>query len=116
MWQSSKERVDRSKLEFPVEGNRFFSFFRRFGWMLLFWGACFAFYSHAMREKTRVCFELQGKIQDLELTKTLSLEEQGELTLQIQSQGDADWVEMVLKQRLGMVPEGYTKVYFKKDD
>lgn len=40
--------------------------------------------------------------------------EQQELILQIESQTDPAWVEMVLKRNLGLVPEGQVKVYFKK--
>ncbi len=37
-----------------------------------------------------------------------------ELLLQINSQRDPAWLEMVLKRNLGVVPEGQVKVYFKK--
>jgi cell division protein FtsB len=34
------------------------------------------------------------------------------LTLQINSQSDPEYVELVLRKGLGLVPEGQTKVYF----
>lgn len=86
------------------------------GWTLLFGFFCFAFYSHSMDKKSYACRELKSKIQELELTKKSSLEEREDLVLQISSQNDMDWVEMILKRRLGLVPEGQMKVYFKKDE
>lgn len=84
--------------------------------MLLFWAFCFAVYSHGMRKKTKTCMELQYKIVELEQVKQSFLEEQEDLSLQIHSQNDPAWVELVLKKKLGVVPEGQIKVYFKKDE
>lgn len=84
--------------------------------MLLFWALCFTVYSQAMHKKTKTCLDLQCKLQDLEQIKQAAIEEREDLALQIYSQNDPDWVELVLKKKLGVVPEGQTKVYFKKDE
>ncbi len=86
-----------------------------FGWTLFFGVFCFTCYSHAMERKSEACEGLAEKVQELELIKQSALEEREELSLQIASQSDADWIEMVLKKRLGVVPEGQMKVYFKQD-
>lgn len=69
-----------------------------------------------MHKKSQVSLELQEKIADLESLKSLMERESEELALQIQSQKDPEWIEMVLKKRLGVVPEGQMKVYFKRDE
>jgi hypothetical protein len=95
--------------------SKILDFFKSSWWMLLFWGLCFGIYSHAMHKKKQVCFELQSKLHDLEKAKDLALSEREDLALQIQSQNDPDWIELVLKKRLGLVPEGQKKVYFKQE-
>ncbi len=105
-----------SQARVAVEKNRLLEFFQRYGWLLLFWIACFIFYSQAMHKKSMVCSELKGKIRDLESLKVFTAVEYEDLALQIQSQNDLDWIEMVLKKNLGVVSEGQMKVYFKKDE
>jgi len=39
-----------------------------------------------------------------------------DLTCRIASQDDPEWIELVLKEKLGLVPEGETKVIFLKKD
>ncbi|CAM0117557.1 hypothetical protein [Rhabdochlamydiaceae symbiont of Dictyostelium giganteum] len=52
------------------------------------------------------------KLNSLEEEKREAISSQEELLLQIQSQSDPEWVEMVLKRQLGMVRHGQTKIYF----
>lgn len=105
-----------SQLKITMEESRLWEYFHRYGWITLFGVVCFAFYSHAMHKKSQVCLELRSKILDLESLKISVKSEQEHLAMQIQSQNDPEWIEMVLKQRLGVVPEGQMKVYFKRDE
>lgn len=41
---------------------------------------------------------------------------QEELKLQIMSQSDPAWIELVLIKSLGLVPEGYTKIYYSTNE
>ena len=77
---------------------------------------CFALYGEAMYKKSKVCAELKDKVSKVEALKKFLLEEQEELTSELNSHLDDSWLEMVLKKRLGVVPEGQMKVYFKKDE
>lgn len=86
------------------------------GWVLSLAVGCFAFYGEAMYKKSRTCADLKDKVQKVEALKNLLLEEQEELSLELSSRSDDAWLEMVLKKRLGVVPEGQMKVYFKKDE
>jgi len=86
-----------------------------FAWTLFFAVFCGAVHVHAMDRKTKACEELASKIKELEQVRQSALEEREDLALQINSQNDESWIEMVLKKRLGVVPEGQMKVYFKND-
>ncbi len=55
------------------------------------------------------------KLSQLETEKTAALEEHGDLLLQVNSQNDPAWIEMVLMKELGLVPEGHVKVYFERE-
>ena len=55
---------------------------------------------------------LQEKYQQLLLAKEEALAIQEELKREIESQNDQSWIELVLMQKLGLVPEGQKKVHF----
>ncbi len=105
-----------SQTKVAIKEGKFLEAFHRYGWMTLFGISCLAFYSHAMHKKSEIYSDLQEKIQDLESLKQFVVTEREDLALQIHSQSDPDWIEMVLKKRLGVVPEGQMKVYFKKTE
>jgi hypothetical protein len=81
-------------------------------WVIAFASLCGVLYLHGVRQKNTAYFEMTARLQGLEAEKALALADQEELLLQIQSQSDPAFVEMVLKRNLGLVPEGQTKVYF----
>jgi hypothetical protein len=80
--------------------------------VIAFVALCGVLYLHGVRQKNVTYQEMTARLQVLEAEKTLATAEQEELLLQIQSQSDPAWVEMVLKRNLGLVPDGQTKVYF----
>jgi hypothetical protein len=47
--------------------------------------------------------------------KCAALQNRELLQLQIVSQSDPSWIEMILMRDLGVVPEGWLKVHFKAD-
>ena len=77
---------------------------------------CFAFYANAMHKKAQACKDLMDKISKVEVLKNRLLAEKEELRLELSSYADDAWKEMVLKKRLGVVPDGQMKVCFKKDE
>ena len=84
-------------------------------WMIAFVALCGVLYLHGVKQKNMVYQEMAERLQILEKEKALALAEKEELLLQIKSQSDPAWVEMVLKRNLGLVSEGQTKVYFHQD-
>ena len=94
----------------PMVGSKYRGQFR--GWFFVFLAGALLFYCYAIREKKRVHAEMTAKLYELEKEKAEALEASADLMLQIQSQSDPAWVEMVLKRNLGMIREGQVKVYF----
>ena len=56
--------------------------------------------------------DLKDKVDLLEDKLHLAINTREDLLLQIESQSDPSWTEMLIKKHLGMVPFGQTKVYF----
>lgn len=116
MWYAKREKFPNAKPLIANKGKSYLDVIHHSWWMILFWAICFVLYSQAIQKKSKVCSDLKAKINELETTKKSILAEQDDLLLQINSQSDSAWVEMVLKKRLGLVAEGQMKVYFKKED
>lgn len=85
-------------------------------WLLLFVALGYLFYAHAIRKKHLSFLELGQRKENLEVEKLQALCEREDLLLQINSQSDPAWIQMMLMKGLGVVPEGQLKVYFKKDE
>ncbi len=115
MWQVNSKRAYSAKSVFISRDRGKWDWIVRSWWMLLFWGICFGLYSHAVHKKKVAYSELKQKITELESAKQLLLAEKEDLLLQIHSQNDEAWTEMVLKKKLGLVPAGQQKVYFQQD-
>lgn len=68
-----------------------------------------------MQKKKEIFFQLDSKIKHLEHQRELATQKREDLTLQIESQSDPAWIEMLLMKKLGVVPEGQVKVYFERE-
>ncbi|MBX7065992.1 MAG: hypothetical protein K1X28_02055 [Parachlamydiales bacterium] len=69
---------------------------------------------HFSKEKKLAFHELQNRLEEMEKEKLQALQMKEDLQLRIASQNDPAWIEMVLIRELGVVPEGFLKVHFKK--
>jgi len=98
--------------------NQSSSFFRKFcirsWWTIVFSTLTIAFYFQAAHSRSTIFSDLNVRMQEMEKEKLLASQEQEELSLQLQSETDPAWIEMVLMKELGVVPEGWTKVQFTK--
>lgn len=103
---------ERNPYKFTLRRNVFF----QYGWVILCMLCCCCVYIHAMNKKKQVVGELQVQMCALQSKKQLLLEEKKDLTLQINSQKDPAWIELILMKELGLVPEGQLKVYFTRDE
>ncbi len=84
-------------------------------WVIAFLLLAFCFYERGVKvleKELVICCEkekaLLQKIAILDLKRS-------DLECQIQSQNDPEWIELVLIRVLGVVPEGYTKIYFEEN-
>lgn len=84
-------------------------------WVFAFAILTFALYEQAAGKVHRSIYKLENQASAFE-TKISDLEsEQEELELEVASQNDPSWIEFSLIKGLGLVPEGYTKVYFEEE-
>lgn len=88
----------------------------------LSWFFCFllvfflAVYSIASEKKKKTLDKLKFRHENLLLAKAMALKDHSSLVLQIESQNDPEWVQLVLKRKLGLVPEGQEKVFFETSE
>ena len=84
-------------------------------WMHLCIIASLFLYFQGMKKKSIVRADLEEQLAQLVSEKKVCTEERDDLLLQVKSQNDPAWVELTLMKELGLVPEGQTKVFFKKE-
>lgn len=92
----------------------FKGFFLSSWWVWLFLFFCLCVYSPTISKRDDEVANLQLRYHLLEQEKYVALDEKEELYLRLQSQSDPAWIEKVLIRELGVVPDGYLKVHFKK--
>jgi len=71
-------------------------------------------YLHFVQEKNVQSQEVASRLEKILKEKRVAQIEQESLRLQIESQNDPSWIEMILMRDLGVVPEGWLKVHFAK--
>lgn len=81
-------------------------------WVLFFILLCGILYEQGIKARHQEFSKLRQHLTDLVMEKRIAKEKQDDLLLQINSQSDPGWVELLLMKGLGVVPEGHTKVYF----
>lgn len=88
-------------------------FLLRNWWVVIFNLMVWAVFFQALHKKNCLVVRLEEKVHALNKASTLAQEEKKELLLRIHSQEDLEWMELVLKEKLGVVPEGQVKMVFK---
>lgn len=90
------------------------SFWSRSWWVIAFCAASGMIHFHFMKEKKNAVHLLALRLEEMEHDKWQQLQKREDLHLRIASQNDPAWIEMILMRDLGVVPEGFLKVHFKK--
>ncbi len=67
-----------------------------------------------MKNRAAAIAELRFRLSEMEKISLLANQEKEELAHQIASQSDPAWIELVLLREVGVVPEGFLKVHFKR--
>ena len=82
-------------------------------WLVAFAVLTFALYEQAKATVMKSIRRLEEKSALLQAEIADEEDMQQELKLQVASQSDPSWVELSLIKALGLVPEGYTKIYYE---
>lgn len=90
-----------------------FSWFRNWWWVGTFCLMAMVVYAHGMRARGAALEELRNRLSEMEKQCRFALQEKEDLALQIASQSDPAWIELILLRQIGVVPEGFLKVHFK---
>lgn len=85
---------------------------RKSWWVILLLLICLFAYDRAVTQKQLEEEHFRKKLEEIHLATKQALETQEELCQQIESQNDPAWIELTLMKRLGLVPEGKTKILF----
>lgn len=93
----------------------YISMFQKSLWVPLFLLLCYGVHWKGMCKKKEQERDLKTRYGLLQKDLHAALQQREEYLNQIQSQKDPRWIEMMLMKELGVVPDGQTKVYFKKD-
>lgn len=89
-------------------------FWGRSWWVIAFCAVTGMLQFHFLKEKTNRVQILTQRLEEMEKEKWLALQKRDDLHLRIASQNDPAWIELILMRDLGVVPEGFLKVHFKR--
>jgi len=92
---------------------KFRQFLLKNWWVIAFVLMAGAIYIQAIHKKNQLLATLKEKVETLNDTKVQQLERKQQLLLRIQSQEDPDFIELLLKEKLGVIEEGELKVVFQ---
>lgn len=71
-------------------------------------------YGHGMQSRNFELQEAMGRLAAVESETKAAMEEKENLALRLSSESDPAWIELVLLRQMGVVPEGFLKVHFKR--
>jgi len=85
-------------------------------WVIAFFLLAFCFYERGVKvlekELSLCCDKEKALLQKIAFQDLKRLD----LECQIKSQNDPEWIELELIRVLGVVPDGYTKIYFQETE
>lgn len=83
-------------------------------WVVLFCATVGVVHLHFFKLQKEGVKNLENRLVNMQKEKLAALSLRNDLKERIASQSDPAWIEMVLMRDLGVVPEGFLKVHFKK--
>ena len=89
--------------------------FYRSWWVIGFGLLCAILYEKGLKAREYDYRQLKQQLTEVQLEKEVGIQRQKRLKMQIASQTDDEWKELVLKRVLGLVSPEEQKVYFYKD-
>ncbi len=85
-------------------------------WVVLFMIFTYMMYVKTLQGKDHDIAKLTEQFTEFEKNRSQAILVQESLVSEIASQQDPIWIEMMLIKKLGLIPEGYTKIRFTKED
>ncbi|MBM3184227.1 MAG: hypothetical protein FJZ64_02865 [Chlamydiae bacterium] len=85
---------------------------RELWWVFGFCVVTLSLFVYFMSHKRSELQALSQQLKAMKEEKMIAMQEREYLELQIASQKDPSWIEMILMRDLGVVPEGWLKVHF----
>jgi len=86
---------------------------KKWWWVFTFAIVAYGLYEQAAMKLEKEISNLDKQIESLKSRIEEAKAKHRELALQQESLNDPAWIELTLIRTLGMVPEGYTKVYYR---
>jgi hypothetical protein len=87
-------------------------FFKRNWWVIAFILGCLMFYEKGLSKREQLYQQLTEQLANLQKEKNQAIIDAEGLETQIYSQTDLAWIELLLKKKLGVVPEDQQKFFF----
>jgi hypothetical protein len=91
-----------------------YSKLRKGWWAVAFCLLVGVIYGQGIRNRNEGLRQVTAHLAAIEQEYHLALREKENLNLRLASQSDPAWIELVLLRQMGVVPEGFLKVHFKK--
>jgi hypothetical protein len=90
------------------------SWLRTWWWTATFCLLIAGLYGQGMKKQNASLREVTLRFSEIEHETLLAMEEKENLSLRLASQSDPAWIELVLLRQMGVVPDGFLKVHFKR--
>ena len=90
--------------------------FLRSWWVIMFILLCFMVYEQGVKKRNEHYAHLAKQLTELKKEKEWLIANREDLKLRIDSFDDPAWIELSLMKVLGLIPEGYEKVYFTPEN
>lgn len=81
-------------------------------WVVTFGLFCAILYEHGLYKRELYYQQLNLQMENLKKEKQFALEKNDELQRLVHSQEDSQWVELILREKLGLIADGEQKVVF----
>jgi hypothetical protein len=81
-------------------------------WPVIAWSAVFVLFGGLLYKRIDQIHQLEAKRDRLQCERSEQMARREALAIQLQYQDDPAAIELALLERLGLSPEGWTKVYF----
>lgn len=85
-------------------------------WVLLCLLIVYTFHEQSAKTREEESARLRTQLIQLQGDKVSALMHHDDLMLQLNSQSDPEFVELVLRKGLGLVPQDQTKVFFDREE